>query len=317
MMKTSIKKIPAPSRSWGRYLAEHYELYIMLIPVILFYFIFRYVPMYGLLIAFKEYNIFKGVSGSEWVGLDVFGELFGSDRFWKSFASTIRLNILSLIAGFPAPIILAFMLNEVRNHGFKRIIQSISYLPHFLSWVIIYGLALNFFVEDKGLVNTFLKSVGLSQIPFLTDKAWWLATFVGTSIWKEVGWGTILYLAALTAIDPQLYEAAEIDGAGRFRRMWHISLPGIRSTISILLILKIGQMLTTGFEGPFLMGNGLVSEVSEVLPVYIYYVGIMARRYSLTTAAGLFLAVGNLILLLGADGITRRIGGEGLFGGRK
>jgi len=298
-----------------KYWNRNRDFYYMLLPVVGFYLLFRYGPMWGVLMAFQDYNIFKGIPGSRWVGLEVFREVLGNQGFWRAFGNTLRLNLLDLLVGFPAPILFALLLNEVTSEGMKRTFQSISYLPHFVSWVVVYGLVVDLFGGDTGLFNLLLGRLGLGQTGFLTQPSWWLAVYVGSSVWKDVGWGAILYLSALTAIDPQLYEACSMDGAGRFKQTLHVTLPGISATICILLILRVGHMLTTGFEAPFLMGNGMVSNVSRVLAVYIYEVGVVGARYSYTTAAGVFLSLGNLILLLLADWGTKRLGGTGFFGG--
>jgi putative aldouronate transport system permease protein len=289
-----------------------YDLYIMLIPGIAAYVIFHYLPLYGVAMAFQDFNLFKGVWGSPWIGLEVFRDVFREKSFWIAFVSTLRLNLL-LLATFPVPIVFALFLNEINSVLFKKSVQSISYLPHFVSWVIVYGLVLNFFSPDTGLVNVMLKGAGGRQVAFLTTRAWWLFVYVCSHLWKEVGWSAIIYLAALSAIDPQLYEAARIDGAGRFKCMWHVTLPGIKQTVVILLILRIGQMMSIGFEAPYLFGNALVSDVSSVISTYIYQIGIVNAKYSFTTAVGLFQAVINFLLLLVADFAARLSGTDGIL----
>ncbi len=298
------------------YFYKNIGLYLLLLPAMMYYIIFKYIPMYGILIAFQKYNIFQGVFHSQWIGFDTFKEILTQKTFWNVLLNTLRLNIISLIFGFPAPIILALFLNEIRSTGFKRVIQSISYLPHFISWVIVYGMLLAFVNKDTGLINATLTHMGLNQIEFLTDRSWWLFTYVLSGIWKEVGWATILYISAITAIDLQLYEAAAIDGAGKLRCMWNVTLPGIRSTIVIILILNIGKMMSIGFEQPYLMGNAMVSNISNVLSTFIYDTGILKAQFSYTAAIGLFQSVINFILLMLADFISRRLGEDGLFGGR-
>jgi putative aldouronate transport system permease protein len=289
----------------------------MMIPAAFAYITFRYVPIWGILMAFEDYNIFDGILHSKWVGLAVLKEVVSQKTFWRVFASTLRLNLLSLAFGFPTPILFALLLNEITRERFKRIVQTISYMPHFISWVIVYGMLLAFVSADTGLFNFILKSVGLPQIKFLMHKTWWFATYIGTGIWKEVGFSAIMYVAAMTAINPELYEAADIDGAGRFGRMWHITLPGIKSTIVILLILHIGNMVTIGFDQPYLMGNAVVMGVSDVLSTYIYRNGIQQAQFSFTTAVGLFQSVVNFVLVLSANGIANRLGEGGLFGKAK
>ena len=289
-----------------------YDLYLMLIPGIAAYVIFHYMPLYGILMAFQDFNLIKGVWGSRWIGLEVFRDVFKERSFWVAFFNTLRLNGL-LLATFPIPIVFAIFLNEIRSAAFKRTVQSISYLPHFVSWVIVYGLILNFLAPDTGLANVLLKSSGSRQVAFLTTRGWWLFVYVFSHVWKEVGWSAIIYLAALSAIDPQLYEAARIDGAGRFRCMWHVTLPGIRQTVVILLILRIGQMMNIGFEAPYLLGNALVSDVSSVISTYVYQIGIINAKYSFTTAVGLFQGVANFLLLLVADFAARLSGTDGIL----
>jgi putative aldouronate transport system permease protein len=296
---------------------NNYEFYLMLIPAVLFYVIFRYAPMYGILIAFKDYNFMTGVMKSPWVGLDVFKEVVRDSTFWRALMNTLRLNFLSLFISFPIPIIFALLLNEIKSNKFKRIIQSISYLPHFISWVILYGLILTLTTKDSGLINAFLKSIGQEQINFLGDKGWWLFTYIFSGVWKEVGWSAIIYLSALSAIDPALYEAAAIDGAGRFKSMIHVTLPGIKGTIIIILILNIGRMMSIGFDQPYLLGNALVSDISKVLSTYVFEMGLERAQYSFTTAVGLFQSVVNFILLLGADYLAKLLGEDGIFGGEE
>ncbi|THF76724.1 ABC transporter permease [Cohnella fermenti] len=298
------------------YFKNNYDLYLMLLPAVAFYLIFKYTPMYGLLISFQDFNLFKGVFHSKWVGLDVFRDLLDQHMFWQSFGATLRLNLLTLAVGFPAPIVLALLLNEVANDKFKRVIQSISYMPHFISWVVVYGMIVTFVMPNTGFANVLLKQIGLPQIDFLTNLHWWLVTYIGSSVWKEIGFSSILYLAALSSIDSALYESADIDGAGRFRKIWHVTLPGIRSTVVILLILQVGRLVTIGFEQPYLFGNAMVSDYSNVLSVYIYKNGILQSQWSLATAMGLFLSVINFILLMLANVIATKMGESGLFGGK-
>lgn len=299
------------------YFLHNYDLYLMLIPAIIFYCLFKYIPMYGILIAFEKYNLFEGVFKSKWIGLSVFKDVMSQKTFWHILFNTLRLNILSIVAAFPAPIILALLLNELANEKFKKFVQSVSYLPHFISWVIVYGMLVAFIGPDTGLFNVLLKHFGFHQIDFLLQKGPWLATYILSAIWKDIGWSTILYIAALTSIDTSLYEAAAIDGCGRFKSMIHVTLPGIKSTIVILLIMQIGRMMTIGFDQPYLFGNAMVSDISNVLSTYVYDNGIVKAQFSFTTAVGLFQAVVNFILLMSADFIARALGEDGLFGGKK
>ncbi|MCL6591406.1 MAG: ABC transporter permease subunit [Firmicutes bacterium] len=313
--KTAGNPVKRSALSRAIYFRNNYQYYLILLPPLLFYLIFKYLPMYGLLIAFQDYNFMLGVFHSPWVGLDVFKEVFRDQTFWNAFLNTIRLNLLLLLIGFPIPIIFTLFLNEISGKGFKRTIQTISYLPHFISWVIIYGIILAFVTPQTGLINLLLKSLGLQEINFLFHKGWWLFIYVFSFVWKEMGWSAIIYLAALSAIDPQLYEAAAIDGAGRFKCMWHITLPGIKNTIIIMLILNIGKMMTIGFDQPFNLQNVMVSDVATVLSTYIYDMGLIRARFSFTAAVGLFQSVINFGLLLGADRFAKMMGEEGIFGG--
>lgn len=314
-MGNTVYGKPTRKTSLLLYLRRNYQYYLMLLPAIAFYIIFKYTPMYGVLIAFKDYNFMAGVMKSPWVGWDVFAEVFRDRTFWNTLRNTIRLNLLSLFVGFPAPIIFALFLNEIASKTYKRIIQSISYLPHFISWVIMYGLLLAFLYRETGLVNVLLKSVGLPEINFLAHKGWWHVVYIGSGIWKELGWSAIIYLSAMTAIDPQLYEAASIDGAGRFKLMWHVTLPGIRDTVIVMLLLNIGRMMSIGFDQPYMLGNPMVSEISTVISTYVYEMGLVRARFSYTAAVGLFQSVINLALLLIADRFARLLGEQGLFGG--
>jgi putative aldouronate transport system permease protein len=269
--------------------------------------------MYGVNIAFKAYNIFAGVSKSPWVGFDNFLEIFHMKNFSLALRNTLTLNILDLIFGFPSPIILAILLNELRIIKFKKIAQTLLYLPHFLSWVIIGGMVLQILAPTTGVVNALLIKMGGKSLPFLTDKWYWLFTYTGIGIWQSAGWGTIIYLAAITGINEELYEAAEVDGAGRLRKIWHITLPGIRPTIVILLILNVGRMINIGFDRPYVIGNVLVRDFSEVLSTFVYRIGIQSMRFSIATAAGVFQSVVGLVLLLITNSIAKRLGEQGVW----
>jgi len=292
---------------------QHPFLYILILIPMGWYIIFKYIPMYGINIAFKNYNIFAGVSGSPWVGFRNFIEIFKMKNFSMALRNTLLLNIMDLIFGFPAPVILALLLNELKVLKFKRIAQTLLYLPHFLSWVIIGGMVLQIFAPTSGLVNSVIIRLGGQDIPFLTEKWHWLFTYMAIGVWQSAGWGTILYLAAITGINEELYEAAEVDGAGRLRKMWNITLPGIRSTIVVLLILNVGKMLNISFERPYVIGNVLVRDFSEVLSTFVYRIGLQSMRFSIATAAGVFQSVVGLILLLITNSIAKRFGEQGVW----
>lgn len=288
-------------------------LYLMLLPVMVYYIIFKYIPMYGVTIAFKDYNVFKGVLDSPWCGLEVFEKILKNKNFWEAIKNTLLLNILTLLVSFPLTIIVSLMLNEVMSTRFKKITQSVLYLPHFISWVVVAGIATNLFSLQGGTVNHILESVGISPIPFLSDNAWWIFTYVICNVWKEIGWGTIIYLAALTGVDESLYEAAYLDGATKFQRLIYITLPSIKSVIVTMLILQISKMMTIGLDAPLLLGNKKVIGVSEVISTYTYRLGIERAKYSDSTAIGLFQSVINIIILLAADKFAKAIGEDGII----
>ncbi|MEK3722852.1 ABC transporter permease [Paenibacillus sp. FSL H8-0034] len=290
------------------------NLYFMLLPVIGFYLLFKLAPLGGEIIAFKNYRFADGIWGSDWVGLKHFKSLFASKEFYIILKNTLLLNVYSLVFGFPAPIILALLLNEVRVEWFKRIVQNFLYLPHFISWVVLGGILITIMSPARGVINSILtKGLGLEPIYFLGDTFWWPITFVLSGIWREAGWGTILYLAAMANVDPQLYEAVKIDGAGKLRQIWHITLPGIRSTVAILLILKVGHMMDIGFEQIFVLQNDMVLGISDVISTYVYRVGLLSAQYSYTTALGLFQSLIALILVITVNKIVKSLGEKGLW----
>ena len=292
---------------------KDYQLYLLLFLPIAYFIIFKYIPMYGAAIAFQDYSIFKGVGGSEWIGFDNFRELFAMSQFYTVVRNTLLLNLLDLIFSFPAPIILALMLNELRVIWFKKMSQTILYLPHFISWIIIGGLVYQIFSNKGGLVNNMITALGFDSVPFLTEKNHWLLVYLGTGVWQSAGWGTIIYLAALTGINKELYEAAEVDGAGRWRKIWNITLPGIRSTIVVMLIMALGKIMTIGFERPFVMGNALVMDYAEVISTFVYKVGLQSAQFSLATTMGLFQALVGLFFVIGSNAIAKKMGEPGLW----
>jgi putative aldouronate transport system permease protein len=269
--------------------------------------------------AFKENNIFKAPWELAWAknnGFEFFIKAFNDRTFLNALRNTITLNLLDLVCGFPAPILLALLLNELSFKRFKKITQTVLYLPHFLSWIIISGLALRLMASNDGLLNILLKNVTgnpEASIPFLSSPNHWVGTYVALGIWKEAGWGTIIYLAALTNISPELYEAAAVDGAGRFRRIWHVTLPGLRPTIIILLIMNLGRILGSEFDRPLALSNRLVTDVSNVISIYVYQRGIQNSQFSLSTAVGLFQSVVGVIFLMGANSLAKRFGERGIM----
>lgn len=302
------------ARSWlNRKLPKNRWLYVMLAPGLIYFLLFKYLPMWGVLIAFQDYRPHIGFWGSEWVGFRHFIRLFESPMFWTLFRNTFLLAMYNLLFFFPVPIILALMLNELRVLWFKRIVQSLSYVPHFVSWVVVAGIYYVFFSTEGGIVNELIARSGGEKINILLSADWFRTLITSQVIWKETGWGTIIFLAALTNVDPTLYEAAKIDGAGRGRQLWHITLPAIRSTIVILLILRLGHFLDTGFEQIYLMLNAMNREVGEVFDTYVYTSGILQGQFSFSTAVGLFKSLVGLILVTVSNHVAKRLGEEGLY----
>jgi putative aldouronate transport system permease protein len=294
-------------------IVKHKYFYLLMLPGILYFIIFRYAPMWGLAIAFKDYSPFKGLTGSPWVGFKHFIDLFTYDYFYTLLRNTLVINFMSLILYFPVPIILALLLNEIRHDVFKRVNQSIIYLPHFLSWVVVAGLTFFMLSTDVGAINKLLNSWFGDTFAFLSnDNLFWLiVTF--QSIWKDAGWGTIIFLAAIAGVNPSLYEAAVVDGANRWKQIWHITLPAIRHVIIILLILRLGSMMDVGFEQIILMLNPLVMEVGDVFDTYAFTQGILRGDTSIGVAVGMFKGIIGLIMILGANWITKKFGNEGIM----
>jgi len=308
--------VTAPSLTRGEKLRTALRdrwLYVMLIPGIIYYIIFVYIPMWGALFAFVDYSPAYGLFGSPWVGFKHFNRFFNSRQFSQLFSNTMVISILNLVFYFPAPILLALLLNEMRKEKYKRVLQSVMYLPHFMSAVIVVSMFQLIFSSEGGAINSILNALGFDSISFLTSKAWFRPILMIETIWKEVGWGTIIFMAALAGIDPSLYEAAVVDGANHTQRLWHITLPGIMPTISTLLILRMGSFLNTGFETIMLMQNSLNRSVSEVFDTYVYRVGITDAQYSYSTAIGLFKSVIGLVLVYGSNKLAQKVGQEGIF----
>lgn len=296
-----------------RYFWRNRYLYLLLMPCIIYFIVFNYVPMYGLVLAFKDFKFSKGILGSDWVGLENFKYLFNLDMFYTVLKNSLRLSLMRLVFYFPIPIILALALNEVPFLRFKRLAQTTIYLPYFISWVVIGGILVNLLSPSWGIVNSVIKLFGGEPVFFLGKAEYFPEVVVGSSIWKTAGWDTIIYLAALSAINPDLYEAAAIDGASRLQRIWHVTLPGIKSTIVILLLLNIGSLMTNGFEQIYMLQNGSNLAVSEVFETYSYRLGIVNGRFSFATTVGLFSSVVGFILLFIADRTAKALGEEGIF----
>jgi len=309
-------KMPATvykGASMTAYLKRTWMLYAMLLLPTAFFVIFRYIPMAYIWMAFSDFNIFRDLFDSSWVGFAHFQTAFAQHDFWPAFRNTIVLNSLDLIIGFPAPIILAILLSELKFKLFKRFTQTVLYMPHFLSWVVISSMMVQLFATNMGLVNNFFADLGLNRFDFLTTSWNWVGTYIGIGVWQSMGWGTIIYLAAISAIDLSLYEAAEIDGANRFQKIIHVTIPCIMPTVVILLILAIGGMVGIGFDRPFLMQNPTVMDRADVLSTLVFRRGIQTFQYSLATAISVFQSVINIFLLVSANFIARKLGQRGIY----
>lgn len=288
-------------------------MYFMLLPGVLYFVVFKYVPMYGVSMAFQDYKPYLGFFGSPWVGLKHFIRFFSEPQFFMLFRNTLVLALYNLIFFFPLPIVLSLMLNELRRERFKRFVQTLIYIPHFVSWVVVVGIFYILFTTENGILNELIYRLTGSKIAFLLESEWFRTMIVSQAIWKEVGWGTVVFLAALAGVDLQLYEAARMDGAGRWRQLWHITLPAIRSTIVILLILRLGNFLDSGFEQIFLMITPTNREVSEVFDTYVYTKGMTQAQYSYSAAVGLFKSFVGLVLVLGSNWMAKKCGEEGVY----
>lgn len=293
---------------------QHKYLTLMFIPAIIFFLVFKYAPIYGIQIAFKSYRFRDGIFGSPWTGLENFRYIFQVDSFWQVLGNTLIISLYNLIFGFPAPIILALLLNEIKRMRFKKAVQTISYLPHFISWVVLGGLFVQFLSPSVGPINSFIKILGGDPIFFLADPKWFRTVLVLTSIWKGVGWGSIIYLASLSGINPELYEAAEVDGANRFKQMIYITLPGITPVITIMLIFATGGLIHDNFDQIYnLLVSPTVYKVGDVLSTYTYRMGLVNMEYSFSTAVGLFTNVISFILILLTNTIAKRINEYGIW----
>ncbi|WP_240545830.1 ABC transporter permease [Paenibacillus artemisiicola] len=311
MVRTKLSST-SQRKLWKDVVRDRY-LYLLLLPGLLLIFVFRYAPMYGIVIAFKDYNIYNGIKGSEWVGFEQFNKLFNSPDFYEILRNTLVISVYKLAAGFSVPIILSLLLNELKNMVFKRITQSIIYLPHFVSWVIFSGILITFLNPVDGLVNYIIKGAGGKPIDFLINVDYFRSILVASDLYKEVGWGTIIYLAAMSGVNPELYEASRMDGANKGRQMWHVTLPAIRPVIIILVILSLANILEAGFQQIFLLYSPLVYDVADIIDTYVYRVGIADANYSYATAAGVFKSLIAMILIVSANKIVKKFGQEGLW----
>jgi len=311
-----VNKLPQRKVKFGAYMKRYWQLYLLLALPLIYLLIFKYYPMTYIQIAFKNYKIQESVWSLEWAGnygFEYFIKAFSNNDFKYALRNTLTLNLLDLFIGFPAPIIFALILNELCFKKFKRVVQTIAYMPHFLSWVIISGLALQLLAPNAGMVNMIIMDLGGEAIPFLNKAPHWIATYIGFGVWQNFGWGSIVYLAAIAGINSELYEAASVDGAGRFKKIWHITLPGIKPTIVVLLVMNLGNIIGGGFDRPFAFQNNLVMKVADVIPTFVYRVGIRGLQFSLTTAVGLFQSVVGVFFLLMANWISRKLGERGIW----
>ncbi|CAM3523775.1 ABC transporter permease subunit [Paenibacillus lupini] len=288
-------------------------IYLMLLPVVVYYVVFMYLPMYGLQIAFKDFSPAKGIWGSAWTGFDHFKSFYESYYFWRLIRNTLLISLYELIFGFPAPIVLALLLNEIRTRFFRNMVQSITYLPHFISVVVVSGMMIDFLSSD-GIINQLTGMFGISPVSYLIMPDWFRSIYVASGIWQGVGWGSIIYLAAIAGIDPSLYEAAKSDGAGRFKQIWHITVPGIMPTIMIMLILRFGTLMAGGsMEKILLLYNSTTYETADVISTFVYRRGLLQMDYGFSAAIGLFNNILNFLLLISANKISRKINNTSLW----
>jgi len=297
------------ARAMGRY--RWY--YLMMLPGLLYYLIYHYIPMGGLLIAFEHYNLGKGIWGSEWAGLDNFRIIFSSPEFPRLMRNTLLISLYRIVFNMLPDILFALMLNEIRVRWFKRVIQTVTYGPYFLSWVIVYGLVFAFLAPESGIVNYFLKEMGGQPVNFLAEKEYFRPMIILTDIWKSTGFGAIIYLSALSTINPELYEAAVVDGAGRWRQIWHVTLPGIREVFVLLLILRIGHILDAGFDQIYIFLNARVYEVGDIIDTWVFRRGLEELEFSVAAATGFFKSVIGFVLVLGANRLARKWSGSGIW----
>ena len=300
-------------KAFWKSLRRDRQLVFMLIPVVIFFAVFSYYPLYGILIAFKDYSISKGILGSPWAGLRYFRQFFLSPYFGRLLRNTVLISVYSLLWGFPVPIIFALLLNEFKDGKFKRLIQTVSYLPHFISLVVICGILIDIFSPQGGVVNALLYSLTGKRINFFGEPEWFRAMYVGSGVWQEFGWNSIIYLAAITGINPDLYEAARIDGAGRLRQIWHVTLPGIKPTILTLLILNLGNIMSVGYEKIILLYSPTTYETADVISTYVYRTGLLSQQYSYAGAVGLFNSVINIAILVLCNFVGKKLFGVGIW----
>ncbi|OMF38664.1 polysaccharide ABC transporter ATP-binding protein [Paenibacillus sp. FSL H8-0548] len=310
---SALKSKDVDGKGLWYYFKRDRDLYLLLLIPIFFVVLFKIVPMFGAVVAFKDYKIAKGFWDSDWVGFQVFLDIFAKRDFGRAVRNTVMLNTLDLLLSFTAPIVLSLLLNEIRSVRMKRINQTLLYLPHFLSWVIIGAIAYQLLGLGNGVINNLVESFGGTRIPFLQSDNHWLLSYLLIGVWQSMGWGTIIYLASISSINPELYEAAIVDGAGRLRKMWNVTLPGIRVTIVTLLIMNLGKVMGGSFERIYALANKATTEYTTTIEVLVYRWGIEAGHFSRATALGLFQAVIGLGLVLLADYIAKKLGEDGLL----
>jgi putative aldouronate transport system permease protein len=310
---SASRVVPRRKKNFFALVWQHRALCLMALPGIAYFLIFKYAPMGGIVIAFQDYSPYRGILASPWVGFQHFVRLFTEDTFFMLLRNTLTLSLLLMVVSFPIPIILSLLLNELRGKIFKRSVQTVIYIPHFMSWVIVVSIFYVMLTTDGGAINNIITSLGGKPIGFLTEPGWLRPMYIFQNLWHGAGWGTIVYLAALTAVDMSLYEAAEIDGANRWKQTWHITLPAIRSTIIVMLILNIGDFLELGFEHMFLLLNSMNREVGEIFDTFVFTVGIQNGQLSFATAVGLFKGLVGLILVVFANSLAKKFGEEGVY----
>jgi len=305
--------IAPKNKKWRKTFQANKYLLLLFLPCLLYYLLFKYLPIVGIAVSFKNYNIFKGVWASEWVGFKYYRLFFNNPDCYKLIRNTFLLGVYRLLFEFPAPIVLALLLNELKNQAFKRFVQTVSYLPHFISNVVVAGMVTLFLSPTFGIVNKGIRAFGIESVNFMVVPGFFRTIYISSEVWQHIGWSSIIYLAAVTAIDPQLYEAAEIDGANRWRKVVHVTFPGIFPVIVIMFILNVGQVLEIGFEKVFLLYNAATYETADIISTYVYRVGIIQGNFSYATAIDLFTGVISLVFLLSANTISRKLGDESLW----
>lgn len=291
----------------------NWQLYLFLLPTVAYFLIFRYYPMYGLQIAFRNYKANKGIWGSAWVGLKNFERFFHTADFGRLLTNTLAVSVENLLLSFPIPIILALLLNQLPSRRYKKLVQTVIYAPHFISTVVLVGIIFLFFSPSSGIINHLIAALGGTRIHFLAEASWFRSLYIGSEIWQSAGWGSILYLAALSGINPELHEAAIMDGANKYQRVWHIDIPGILPTVVIMFILNSGKVMAVGFEKAYLMQTSLNISASEIIATYVYKRGLLQSQFSFSTAVGVFESVVNLALICTVNYISKKVSNSSLF----